>query len=164
MPTVGSTADGELFQVDAPLDAAKVASISAVRGFLASAELQGGDGTGNTEVDGHMEGTQTNKHPKDLAEVMDFSRYDLFTTVRLIVFSGESRRVEVQNGHLHGSMLIKEGEIYCVETDGGQGDEAFFEILSWERSSHTDVHEADPPEKNVRISTSVLLDLMKSRT
>jgi hypothetical protein len=94
---------------------------------------------------------------------MDFSGYDLFTTVRLIVSSGESRKIQVKKGRLQGSMFISEGEICRVETDERKGDEAFFEILSWKNASHTDAHEADPPERNVRISTSVLLDLMKSR-
>ncbi|MGO9566763.1 MAG: DUF4388 domain-containing protein [Desulfomonilaceae bacterium] len=94
---------------------------------------------------------------------MDFSGYDLFTTVRLIVSSGESRKIQVKKGRLKGSMFIKEGEIYCVEAADRHGDEAFFEIISWKNASHTDVHEADPPEKNVKISTGVLLDLMKSR-
>ncbi|MGB6067974.1 MAG: DUF4388 domain-containing protein [Desulfomonilaceae bacterium] len=95
---------------------------------------------------------------------MDFSGYDLFTTVRLIVSSGESRKIDVKKGRLRGFIFIKEGEIYRVETDDRQGDEAFFEILSWKNASHTDVNEPDPPEKNVRISTNVFLDLMKGRT
>ncbi len=111
-----------------------------------------------------MAGDADNKHPEDLAEVMDFSGYDLFTTVRLIVSSGESRRIHVKKGGLNGSMFIKEGEIYCAETNDREGDEAFFEIISWKNASHSDVHEADPPDKNVRISTSVLLDLMKDQT
>jgi hypothetical protein len=111
-----------------------------------------------------LENDATNRHPKDLTEVMDFSGYDLFTTVRLIVSSGESRKIRVKKGRLNGSMCIKEGEIYRVETNDREGDEAFFEIISWKNASHTDVHEADPPERNIKISTSVLLDLMKSRT
>jgi hypothetical protein len=117
-----------------------------------------------SQADSHLEGAAKNTHPEDLAEVMDFSGYDLFTTVRLIVSSGESRKIQVKKGGLTGFMFIKEGEIYRVETVDRHGDEAFFEIISWKNASHTDMQEADPPESNVRISTSVLLDLMKSRT
>jgi hypothetical protein len=117
-----------------------------------------------SQGDGLSEGDTRNKHPEDLTEVMDFSGYDLFTTVRLIVSSGESRRIRIKKGQLNGSMFINEGEIYRAETNDREGDEAFFEIISWKNASHSDVHEADPPDKNVRISTSVLLDLMKGRT
>jgi hypothetical protein len=110
-----------------------------------------------------LENDATSRHPEDLAEVMDFSGYDLFTTVRLIVSSGESRKIHIKKGRLHGSMFIKEGEIYRVETNDREGDEAFFEIVSWKNASHTDIHQADPPERNIRISTGVLLDLMKGR-
>ena len=68
------------------------------------------------QADSHLEGSAKNIHPEDLAEVMDFSGYDLFTTVRLIVSSGESRKIQVKKGGLTGFMFIKEGEIYCVET------------------------------------------------
>jgi hypothetical protein len=116
------------------------------------------------QADSDLDCAANNSHPEDLAEVMDFSGYDLFTTVRLIVSSGESRRIRVKKGGLTGSMFIKEGEIYRVETVDRFGDEAFFEIISWKNASHTDMQESDPPESNVKISTSVLLDLMKSRT
>jgi len=115
------------------------------------------------QADSRLEGAAKNEHPEDLAEVMDFSGYDFFTTIRLIVSSGESRKIKVKKGRLNGAVFIKEGEIYRVESDDRLGDEAFFEILSWKNASHTDVHEADPPEKNVKISTTVLIDMMKSR-
>ncbi len=134
------------------------------QGLWGGRTLPQGNVTDSSQADSHLEDDAKNKHPEDLAEVMDFSRYDLFTTVRLIVCSGESRKIQVKKGSRKGSMFIKEGEIYCVETDDRYGDEAFFEIVSWKNASHTDVQEADPPEKNVRISTNVLLDLMKSRT
>jgi hypothetical protein len=102
--------------------------------------------------------------PEDLSEVMDFSSYNLVTTIRLIVLSGECRRIEVQRGSRKGSIFIKAGEIYRVETSEREADEAFFEILSWDRALHKDCKEAEPPEPNMRISTKVLLEAMKSQT
>jgi hypothetical protein len=105
------------------------------------------------------------ERPEDLSEVMDFSSYDLRTTIRLIVLSGESRKVDVQKGSSNqGSIFIKEGEIYRVVTSQGEGDEALFEILSWEKAVHTDCHEPALYERNVKIPTSVFLDLMDRRT
>jgi hypothetical protein len=113
------------------------------------------------QADSHLEGAAKNTHPEDLAEVMDFSGYDLFTTVRLIVSSGESRKIQVKKGGLTGSMFIKEGEIYCVETVDRHGDRLSSRLSLEECIPHR-YQEADPPESNVRISTSVLLDLMKA--
>jgi len=100
-------------------------------------------------------------YPEDLSEVMDFSSYDLRTTLRLIVLSGETRRVDVVRGSKRGSIFIREGEIYRAVSNEAVGDEAFFDILSWERATHADVQVAQPPESNLRISTEVLLDLLK---
>ncbi len=102
-------------------------------------------------------------YPDDLSEVMDFSSYNLRTTIRLIVLSGECRRIEVKRRSKQGYIFIKEGEIYRTVTDENEGDEAFFEILAWDRAIHRDYKEATPPEKNMRISTSVLLEAMKSQ-
>ncbi len=102
-------------------------------------------------------------HPEDLSEVMDFSRYDLRTTIRLIVLSGESRRVDVKRGSRKGVIFIRGGEIYRVETAELAGDEAFFDILSWDRTSHTDYREEACPEKNVRVPTHVLLKLLEGK-
>jgi hypothetical protein len=104
------------------------------------------------------------EEPEDLSEVMDFSSYNLGTTIRLIVLSGEGRRIDVQRGSRKGRIYIKAGEIYRVETAEHEGDEAFFEILAWDRSVHKDCKEVDPPEPNMRISTKVLLETMKNRT
>jgi len=103
------------------------------------------------------------RQPDDLSEVMDFSSYDLRTTIRLIVLSGESRRVDVKRGRLNGSIFIKEGDVYRAVTNEREGDEAFFEILSWNRAVHMDSQEADPVERNVRVSTRVLLELMDAK-
>lgn len=102
--------------------------------------------------------------PEDLSEVMDFSRYDLRTTLRLIVLSGESRRVDVRRGSKHGSIYIKDGEIYRVSTGELRGDEALFDILSWDKTAHEDVQQIEVPQANVRISTAVFLNLMKNPT
>ena len=48
--------------------------------------------------------------PDSLSEIMDFSSYDLCTTVRLIVLSGETRTVQVTRGSKQGSIYIKGGE------------------------------------------------------
>jgi len=104
------------------------------------------------------------ERPEDLSEVMDFSSYDLRTTIRLIVLSGESRRVDVKKGSNQGSIFIREGEIYRVVTGEREGDEALFQILSWEKAVHADYREATLQEKNMRIATSVFLDLMDIRT
>jgi hypothetical protein len=102
--------------------------------------------------------------PEDLSEVMDFSSYDLRTTIRLIVLSGESRRVDVKRGQDQGSIFIDEGEIYRVVTGGRDGDEALFELLSWEKAVHADYREPIRHERNMRIPTAVFLDLMDKRT
>jgi hypothetical protein len=102
--------------------------------------------------------------PEDLSEVMDFSSYNLPTTIRLIVLSGECRKIEVKRGSRNGLIYIKAGEIYRVETNESLGDEAFFEILAWDRATHQDGKEPEPPEPNVRIATTVLLEAMKNRT
>ncbi len=102
-------------------------------------------------------------HPEDLSEVMDFSSYDLRTTVRLIVLSGESRRVDVTKGSVQGAIFIKEGEIYRAVTNELQGDEAFFDIFSWKSETHVDSQVFEHVEKNMRIPTAVLVDLLKNR-
>jgi hypothetical protein len=102
--------------------------------------------------------------PEDLSEVMDFSDYDLKTTIRLIVLSGESRRIDVNKGSLNGSIYIKEGEVYRAETVSDQGDEAFFAILSWKGATHSDSKQTQAPETNVKIPTAVFLDLLKNGT
>lgn len=122
----------------------------------------------NEEMNSHQRSTGENdsgldRQPEDLSEVMDFSSYDLRTTIRLIVLSGESRRVEVKRGTLNGSIFVKEGDIYRAFTDEREGDEAFFEILSWNKAVHMDSQESGPLERNVRISTQVLLDLMDAK-
>jgi hypothetical protein len=94
---------------------------------------------------------------------MDFSSYDLRTTIRLIVLSGESRKVDVIKGSVQGAIFIKEGEIYRAVTNDLQGDEAFFEIFSWKSETHFDSQVSEPLEKNIRISTGVLVDLLKNR-
>ncbi len=126
------------------------------RGKLISADLPKGALTLSDAHGPHL--------PDDLSEVMDFSGYDLRTTIRLIVLSGESRRIEVRRGSRSGSIFIKDGEICAALTDIDRGDEAFFEILAWKQSTHSDAHEPDPPERNLRISTSVLLDTMRIQT
>lgn len=105
-------------------------------------------------------GSQDN-HPEDLSEVMDFSSYNLRTTVRLIVLSGESRRIDVNRGTLNGTIFIREGEIYRAVTDDLRGDEAFFDIFSWRNETHTDSQVVDPMERNMRIPTGVLIDVLK---
>jgi uncharacterized protein (UPF0548 family) len=122
----------------------------------------------NEEMNTHQRSTGgddsgLDRQPEDLSEVMDFSSYDLRTTIRLIVLSGESRRVEVKRGTLNGSIFVKEGDIYRALTDEREGDEAFFEILSWSKAVHMDSQESGLLERNVRISTQVLLDLMDAR-
>jgi hypothetical protein len=102
-------------------------------------------------------------YPDDLSEVMDFSTYNLRTTVRLIVLSGECRRIEVKRRSKQGNIYIKAGEIYRAVTDENEGDAAFFEILGWDRAIHRDYGEDDPPERNIRIATTVLLEAMKSQ-
>jgi hypothetical protein len=102
------------------------------------------------------------EHPEDLSEVIDFSRYNLGTTIRLIVLSGESRCIDVKRGTRQGSIHIRAGEICRAETDDLEGDSAFFDILSWDRAVHRDCKETTPPETNMRISTKVLLEAMKS--
>jgi hypothetical protein len=99
--------------------------------------------------------------PENLSEVMDYSSYDLRTTIRLIVMSGESRRISVKRGSKKGSIYIKHGEIYMAQTDESVGDEAFFEILAWDKAIHSDAPQDIPPESNMRISTQVFLDLIQ---
>ena len=107
--------------------------------------------------------TGLGRQPEDLSEVMDFSSYDLRTTIRLIVLSGESRRVDVKKGSLNGSIFVKEGDVCRAVTGEREGDEAFFEILSWKKAVHIDSQETSPVDKNVKISTQVLLDLMDAK-
>lgn len=101
------------------------------------------------------------KCPDDLSEVMDFSKFDLGTTLRLIVLSGESRRVEVTRGRARGYIYIKAGEIYRAATSNSRGDEAIFEMVSWDKAVHRDFLEPSPPEPNIRIPTANLLDTLK---
>jgi hypothetical protein len=111
-----------------------------------------------------MPATGTNELPDSLSEIMDFSSYDLCTTLRLIVLSGETRSVDVRRGSKRGSVYIKGGEIYAAVTNSCQGDEAFFEMLSWDTANHSDYNEPNGSERNVRIPTKVLLEVMNSRT
>ncbi|MDQ7781547.1 MAG: DUF4388 domain-containing protein [Desulfomonilaceae bacterium] len=108
--------------------------------------------------------TETEGYPEDLSEVMDFSRYDLRTTIRLIVLSGESRRVDVKRGSRKGSIFVREGEIYRVQAGDLEGDEAMFEILSWDKTIHSDFLQSECPERNIRIATQILLNMMESET
>jgi len=103
------------------------------------------------------------QQPEDLSEVMDFSRYALRTTIRLVVLSGESRRIEIRRGSRIGSIFVRDGEIYRAVTTDLNGDEALFEILAWDKAVHSDVLQTEPVEKNVHISTNVLLSLMENR-
>jgi hypothetical protein len=100
--------------------------------------------------------------PEDLSEVMDFSDYDLKTTIRLIVLSGESRSIHVSKGSHSGRIYINCGEILHVVTDTGQGDEALFDLLAWKNETHTDGKCDDSPDPNIRIPTSVFLDILKN--
>ncbi len=111
-----------------------------------------------------MPTTGNNEVPDSLSEIMDFSSYDLCTTLRLIVLSGETRSVDVRRGSKRGSVFIKGGEIYAAVTNSCRGDEAFFEILSWDSAEHSDHTDLDPPERNLRIPTKVLLEIMNNRT
>ncbi len=106
---------------------------------------------------------EPDRPPEDLSEIIDFSSYDLRTTIRLIVSSGENRRVEVRRGSKRGAIFIRGGEIYRVVADQSQGDEAMFEILSWDKASHSDSRNEDVEERNVRIPTEVFLDLMEKQ-
>jgi len=99
--------------------------------------------------------------PDELSEVLDFSAYDLATTIRLIVLSGESRRIDVRRVSKRGSIFIQGGEIYRAESTECTSDEAFFDMLSWDSELHSDTWEADPPERNIRVATNVLLDVLK---
>jgi hypothetical protein len=110
------------------------------------------------------QGPQDTDYPDDLSEVMNFSSYDLRTTIRLIVLSGESRKIDVERGTKRGSIYIKSGEVYRVETNEAHGDEAFFEILSWKNVNHSDSLQRDQIEENVRIGTEVLLDILREET
>ena len=111
-----------------------------------------------------MRAAENAELPDSLSEIMDFSSYDLCTTVRLIVLSGETRTVRVIRGSKQGSIYIKGGEIYAAVTDSCRGDEAFFEMLSWDAANHADHNEVSGSERNVRIPTKVLLEVMNSRT
>lgn len=103
---------------------------------------------------------QEERKTEDLSEVMDFSSYDLRTTVRLVIHSGESRRVDIRQGSKWGAIYIKDGELYRVETSESEGDEAFFEILGWKKASHSDRMQSEKLDRNVNISTDVFLDLL----
>jgi hypothetical protein len=95
---------------------------------------------------------------------MDFSSYDLRTTIRLIVLSGESRKVDVKKGSREGAIYIRGGEISRAITGTLLGDEAFFEILSWKNETHSDSLSTEDMGKNIRIPTTVLVDLLKGRS
>ncbi|MEW6114156.1 MAG: DUF4388 domain-containing protein, partial [Thermodesulfobacteriota bacterium] len=109
-----------------------------------------------------LQRSSEDKPPEDVSEVIDYSSYDLPTTIHLIVSGGESRRIDVRKGSRSGSIYIKAGEIYCAETSEGSGDEGYFAILSWEDAVHTDVPETVVPERNIRIPTDVLLEMLSS--
>ena len=100
-------------------------------------------------------------HPEDVSEVIDFSAYDLWTTLRLIVLSGESRKIDVRRGSKQGAIYITGGDILRCVTTEREGDEALFEILSWEGATHTDIQYRDPEVKNMRVPTRILLDILK---
>ncbi len=121
-------------------------------------------GKGSTPPSEGSSNSQASGRPEDLSEVMDFSSYDLRTTLRLVVLSGESRRVDVKRGSRQGSVYIREGEIYRAVAGPIEGDEAFFEILSWDRAVHRDTQESETLSRNVRVSTDVLLHLIKDQT
>jgi hypothetical protein len=129
--------------------------------FLGDDALRNEDPLNSGLGEGGSDESENERYPDDLSEVIDFSSYDLRTTLRLIVLSGESRRVDVQRGRRRGSIFIKGGEIYSVFTANDEGDEAFFEILSWEGAVHSDVQQVDSPAENVRVPTRVILDLLK---
>jgi len=102
-----------------------------------------------------------NNVPDDLAQVINFSDYDLCTTLRLITLSGESREVSIRRGANQGTIYIADGEIRAAATRDLAGDEALFQILSWDAASHVDAHHAAPAERNIRVSTPVLLEILK---
>lgn len=102
-------------------------------------------------------------YSENISEVLDFSSFDLSTTIRLIVLSAESRRIDVRKGSRQGSIFIRAGQIYHVVTGDKEGDEAFFDILSWQDAIHRDVSQHETPEANLHICTDVLLDLLRKR-
>lgn len=100
---------------------------------------------------------------ENISEVLDFSSFNLSTTIRLIVLSGESRRIDIRKGSRQGSIFIRHGEICHVVTQDKEGDEAFFDILSWKDATHRDEPQPKTPEGNLSIPTGVLLDLLRKK-
>lgn len=106
-------------------------------------------------------GSESRIHSEDVSEVIDFSAYDLWTTLRLIVLSGESRKIDVKKGSRQGAIYIAGGDILHSVTADREGDEALFEMLSWEGATHTDVQCSDPLARNMRVPTRILVEILK---
>lgn len=70
----------------------------------------------------------------------------------------------MKRGTKHGAIYINQGEICRAVAGPIEGDEAFFEILSWDKAVHGDTQEPEAIERNMKVSTDVLLHLIKDQT
>jgi hypothetical protein len=80
----------------------------------------------------------------------------LLDIIQLLCISGNTCRMNVRSGDLSGVVCFKGGEIVHAEKDGLEGEQAFYDILSWD----TGVFECDevPGEKQtIRESWDFLL-------
>jgi hypothetical protein len=55
--------------------------------------------------------------------------------IQLLCIGRSSCRVHVRSGSNKGSICFRQGEIVHAETEGVEGEEAFYSILSWELGS-----------------------------
>ncbi len=56
----------------------------------------------------------------------------LHDVIQLICIGRNTCRMEVRSGSKRGSIFFREGEIVHAQEKANKGEEAFFEILSWD--------------------------------
>jgi len=99
---------------------------------------------------------KTGKHPKSSAFSGTVTNISLPDLVQLLCIGRNTCRMLVRSGTLAGSIYFRDGEIVHAESGTSEGEEAFYEILSWEIG----VFEGDssaPEKETIRESWDFLL-------
>lgn len=93
------------------------------------------------------------KRPGFSGTVTNTSLHDI---IQLICIGRNSCRMVVRSKDRKGVIYFREGEIVHARTDGGTGEEAFYDIVSWELGTF-ECDTTSPTEETIRESWDFLL-------
>ncbi|MEW6533099.1 MAG: DUF4388 domain-containing protein [Thermodesulfobacteriota bacterium] len=80
----------------------------------------------------------------------------LHEVVQLMCIGGHTRRLHVRSGTRKGDIYFRSGEIIHAQNGASQGEEAFYQILSWETGAF-ECDEQAPQVETIRESWEFLL-------